>query len=43
MIKKEIIKEKGSFAPEAVVPPEPFFAELRKRKMEIYENGKIIN
>ncbi len=43
MIKKEIIKEKGSFAPEAVIPPEPFFQELRKRKMEIYENGKVIN
>ncbi len=43
MIKKGIIKEKGSFAPEAVVPPQPFFEELRKRKMVVYENGKIIN
>ena len=43
MIKEKIINEPGSYAPEAVVPPEPFFAELRKRKMEIYENGKIIN
>jgi len=43
MIKNGIIKEKGSFAPEAVVPPEPFFKELRKRKMIVYENGKIIN
>ena len=43
MIKKEIIKEKGIFAPEAVVPPEPFFSELRKRKMDVLENGKVIN
>ena len=43
MIKKGIISEKGSFAPEAIVPPKPFFKELRKRKMLVYENGKVIN
>ncbi len=43
MVKKKIINEKGSFSPEAVVPPEPFFKELRKRKMIVYENGKVIN
>lgn len=43
MIKTGIIKEKGSFAPEAVVPPKPFFKELRKRKMVVYENGRAIN
>lgn len=43
MIKNGVIAEKGSFAPEAVVPPKPFFRELRKRKMVVYENGKIIN
>ncbi|MBI2672018.1 saccharopine dehydrogenase NADP-binding domain-containing protein [Candidatus Woesearchaeota archaeon] len=43
MIKNDVIKEKGSFAPEAVIPPEPFFKELRKRKMKVYENGKLIN
>ena len=43
MIKNNTIKEKGSFAPEEVVPPEPFFKELRKRKMRVYENGKQIN
>lgn len=43
MIKKGLIKEKGSFAPEAVVPPEPFFAELKKRRMIVLENGKVIN
>jgi len=43
MIKKGIIKARGSFAPEAIVPPEPFFEELRKRSMIVYENGKVIN
>ncbi len=43
MVKEKIISEKGSFAPEAIVPPELFFKELRKRKMVIYENGKRIN
>ena len=43
MVKKEIIKERGVFAPEAIVPPESFFEELRKRKMMVYENGKAIN
>lgn len=43
MIEKEIITERGSFAPEAVVPPEYFFKELRKREMIVYKNGKKIN
>ncbi len=43
MIKTGIVKEKGSFAPEAIIPPQPFFKELRKRKMIVYENGKVIN
>jgi saccharopine dehydrogenase-like NADP-dependent oxidoreductase len=43
MIKNGIIENKGSFSPEVIVPPEPYFKELRKRKMVIYENGKIIN
>ena len=43
MIKNKTISMKGSFAPEAVVPPKLFFDELRKRKMIIYENGKVIN
>jgi saccharopine dehydrogenase-like NADP-dependent oxidoreductase len=43
MIKKDIIKDKGSFAPEGVVPAAPFFLELKKRKMKVYENGKVIN
>ena len=43
MIKKGVIKERGSFAPEAVVHYKPFFEELRKRKMYVHENGKRIN
>ena len=43
MIKEKIITERGSFAPEAIVPPKPFFHELKKRNMIIYENGKRIN
>lgn len=43
MIKKGIIEDKGTFSPEGCVPPQPFFRELRKRKMIIYENGKVIN
>ncbi len=43
MVKNGIIKERGCFAPEAVVPPQPFFEELSKRSMKVYENGKLIN
>lgn len=43
MIKEKIITQRGSFAPEAIVPPKPFFHELKKRQMYIYENGKRIN
>ncbi len=43
MIKNHVIKTRGSFAPEGVVPEREFFKELRKRKMVVYENGKVIN
>jgi len=43
MIFKGIINKLGSYAPEDIVPVEPFFKELRKRKMLVYENGKVIN
>ena len=43
MIKEGTIKEGGSYAPEYIVPPVPFFKELAKRKMVVYENGKRIN
>jgi saccharopine dehydrogenase-like NADP-dependent oxidoreductase len=40
MIKEGLIKEKGSFVPETVVPEEAFFEELRKWGMIIYMDGK---
>lgn len=43
MVKQGIIKKSGAFAPEEIVPPKPFFKELRKRKMIVMEDGKIIN
>ena len=43
MIKRGVIKKRGSFAPEAVVPEKPFFAALAKKKLEVYEDGKRIN
>ncbi|MEK6899033.1 MAG: saccharopine dehydrogenase C-terminal domain-containing protein [Nanoarchaeota archaeon] len=43
MIKDGRIDMKGSFAPEGVVPPDPFFKELRKRQMIVIRNGKVIN
>ncbi len=43
MIKNKVITEKGSFSPEFVVPVAPFFKELAKRKMFVFENGGRIN
>ncbi len=43
MVHNGSISERGSFAPEGVVPPGPFFRELRKRQMIVLENGKVIN
>lgn len=43
MVKNGIVTEKGSFSPEHGVPPAIFFKELRKKKMHVYENGKLIN
>lgn len=43
MVKEEVIKERGSFEPGIVVPSEPFFRELRKRQMLVYENGTLVN
>lgn len=43
MIKTGVIEQRGSFAPEAIIPPEPFFKELRKRHMKVFENGRQIN
>ena len=43
MIKDKIIKQHGSFAPEAIVPEKEFFKELKKKGLTVYENGKMIN
>jgi len=43
MIKRGVIKERGSFSPEAVVPTDEFFKELAKNYMIVYENGTAIN
>ena len=43
MIKENVIKERGAFSPEAVVPTKLFFDELAKKQMLVYENNKIIN
>ncbi|OGJ12937.1 hypothetical protein A3K82_01595 [Candidatus Pacearchaeota archaeon RBG_19FT_COMBO_34_9] len=43
MIFKGIINKPGAYSPEDIVPVEPFFAELRKRNMLVYENGKVVN
>lgn len=33
----------GVYPPEKIIPPEKFFKELKKRKIFVYKNGKIIN
>ncbi|MGQ0606701.1 MAG: saccharopine dehydrogenase C-terminal domain-containing protein [Candidatus Nitrosotenuis sp.] len=43
MIKRGVIKERGSFSPESIVPTDLFFEELAKKQIIIYENNKIIN
>ncbi|MBX4196810.1 saccharopine dehydrogenase NADP-binding domain-containing protein [Candidatus Pacearchaeota archaeon] len=43
LIHRGSIKTPGSYAPEAIVPPQEFFRELRKREMIVYENGRMIN
>lgn len=43
MVKKGLIPDNGSFAPEGVVPPQPFFEELARRQMHVFQNGKRIN
>jgi saccharopine dehydrogenase-like NADP-dependent oxidoreductase len=43
MVKKGAITERGSFSPDIGIPPGPFFRELRKKKILIYENGVVIN
>ena len=42
MVKKGAITERGCFSPEMGVPPSIFFRELKKKKMRVFENGKVI-
>lgn len=42
MILDETISERGSFAPEAVVPEKSFFKALAKHKIQVYKNGTLI-
>ncbi len=43
MLKEGFIRQKGVYAPEAVVPSKYFFRELGERKMLVYQNNKRIN
>lgn len=43
MIADGRITARGSHAPGPVVPVREFFKELRKRKMDVYQDGEIIN
>jgi saccharopine dehydrogenase-like NADP-dependent oxidoreductase len=43
MIKDGRINTPGFYTPEFLIPPEPFFQELAKRKIKVYENRKKIN
>ncbi|MDP3710670.1 MAG: saccharopine dehydrogenase C-terminal domain-containing protein [bacterium] len=43
MIMDGRIPERGMFSPEDIVPPEPFFQELAKRKLSVYKDGEKIN
>jgi saccharopine dehydrogenase-like NADP-dependent oxidoreductase len=42
MILNNQIAARGFYSPEAVVPPEPFFAALHRRQMVVYDNGKAL-
>lgn len=43
MIYHKKISAPGSYAPEAIVPPALLFKELKRQKMLVYKNGKVIN
>ncbi|MDP3882315.1 MAG: saccharopine dehydrogenase C-terminal domain-containing protein [Nanoarchaeota archaeon] len=43
MVKRDFIKDRGVFAPEAVVPQDLFLSEIGRRKMFVYIDGKRIN
>lgn len=43
MIANEKIPKSGVFAPEETLNPDYFFKELKRRKIIIYENGRVVN
>ena len=43
MIRNGIITERGSFAPEAIIPQEEFFKKLAKYSMVVYRDGVPLN
>lgn len=42
MIVDGTITARGSFAPGPIVPYEPFFERMRKKKMDIYKDGQLV-
>lgn len=43
MIKNGEITKRGVYAPENIVPPEPFFKHLAEHQLPVFDNGKRIN
>ncbi len=43
MLASKIIVKSGVYPPENIIPFEKFFKELRKRKIKILKNGRVIN
>lgn len=43
MLKRGLIQRAGVHAPEAVIPRAPFFKEVAKRRMHVYQDGERIN
>jgi lysine 6-dehydrogenase len=42
MIENGIIQERGVFCPEEIIPPKPFFAELKKRNISLSISNRSI-
>lgn len=42
-VKNGVVTDRGVFGPEGIIPPQPFFEELARRKMRVYLNGEKIN
>ncbi|MBX4198255.1 saccharopine dehydrogenase NADP-binding domain-containing protein [Candidatus Parcubacteria bacterium] len=43
MIKDGRVTERGSFAPDLLIPPLEFFKELRKKGLTVYQDGQPLN